>query len=170
MDFHHPPHLSIGQWDYFITATTYHRQALFVSEPAAKLLFQKIQRAIATVHGRLDAWVIMPDHYHLLLHLQEGATMSKLMNTVHGRVSYQLNRRDAQRGRKLFQNYWDRYVRDETDYWHTVNYIHWNPVKQGLARTMGDYPWSSYREWVQRYGQSWMDNLFETLPIEQTKV
>ena len=73
---------------------------------------------------------------------------------IHGRVSYMLNQEDGTRGRKVFQNYWDRCIRNEKDFFTHLNYIHYNPVKHSLVDKMEDYEFSSYRYYLQRYGRN----------------
>jgi len=41
------------------------------------------------------------------------------------------------------REYWDRYIRDETHYQKTVDYIHQNPVGARLCATPEAWPWSS---------------------------
>ena len=38
--------------------------------------------------------------------------------------------------------------RDDADFQHHVDYIHWNPVKQGLTRHVADWPYSSFHRYV----------------------
>ena len=45
-----------------------------------------------------------------------------------------MNQLEEMRGRRLWKNYWDWCVRDESDYWMHFNYIHNNPIKHGIVR------------------------------------
>ena len=40
--------------------------------------------------------------------------------------------------------------RDEADLARCVHYIHWNPKKHGLVRSIGDWPWSTFHRFVQQ--------------------
>ena len=44
--------------------------------------------------------------------------------------------------------YWEHQIRDETDFARHVDYIHYNPVKHGLARSPLDWPYSSFGRYV----------------------
>jgi len=46
------------------------------------------------------------------------------------------------------RRYWERQIRDETDYARHVDYIHYNPVKHGYAQTPLDWPYSSLHRFV----------------------
>jgi len=41
------------------------------------------------------------------------------------------------------REYWDRYIRDQSDLEQAVEYIHLNPVNEGLVATAETWPWSS---------------------------
>lgn len=117
-------------------------------------------------HGyKMIAWVILDNHYHFLFRTIKSGYLSKMINQVHGFVSYQLNKINKTPGRKIFQNYWDRCMRDEADFWRRFNYIHHNPVKHGYVSRMEDYEFSSYNYWLKRKGKEWLNSCFETYPI-----
>ena len=99
---------------------------------------------------RLLAWVVMPNHVHVL------AEMWKPLGTVlRNWKSYtgsEANKMLGQAGETFCQaDYFDRYIRDQENYRKVVQYIESNPVKAGLARAPEQWMWSSasYRG---RYG------------------
>ncbi len=51
--------------------------------------------------------------------------------------------------RQVWWNYWDTCIRSEKDFNNRLGYIFWNPVKHGLVDNIGDYPFSSYKEYMQ---------------------
>jgi len=52
---------------------------------------------------------------------------------------------------KLWQRgFWDHVIRDERDFVNHFHYIHYNPVKHGYALKPGDYPHTSFHEYVKR--------------------
>ncbi|MCX7012943.1 MAG: transposase [Candidatus Sumerlaeota bacterium] len=92
---------------------------------------------------RLYAWVIMPNHIHVLL---EPISPQALATIVQGWKSYtarQINALLGRRGTVWQREYWDRFMRNEEHFLNTVEYIHSNPVKTGLAERAEDWPWSS---------------------------
>jgi putative transposase len=48
-------------------------------------------------------------------------------------------------------------IRDDRDYAAHCDYIHWNPVKHGLAKIPGDWPWSTFHRFVRErfYPKEW---------------
>jgi putative transposase len=70
-------------------------------------------------------------------------------------ISTVTNRRNE---RLVWQRrFWEHTIRDEDDWRRHVDYIHYNPVKHGLAKRPGDWPWSSFRKAVAKgwYDEAW---------------
>jgi putative transposase len=113
----------------------------------------------------LYAWVILDEHYHIEFEAQDSKMLSKIMNQLHGSLSYLFNMMDSTKGRKIFQNYWDTCVREEKDLWRRFNYIHHNPVKHGYCQNMEDFTFSSFTYYLKERGKAWLDDCFSTYPI-----
>jgi putative transposase len=106
---------------------------------------------------RIDAWVVLPDHIHCLWTLPEEdsdfperwrrikATFSKSLPDIEPQLP--IKPRKGERG--IWQRgYWEHTIRDDRDYAAHLDYIHFNPVKHGLAESAGDWPFSSFRRCV----------------------
>ncbi len=92
---------------------------------------------------RLHAWVVMPNHVHVLITPSPRASMARI---VHGWKTYTARRANQALGRagRFWQpDYFDRYVRDARHFLAVVRYIEANPVRAGLCRRTEDWPWSS---------------------------
>lgn len=89
---------------------------------------------------QLFAWVVMPNHVHVLVHVREGWQLGRIVQSW---KSYTGRRLMATHGVGWMREYWDRYIRDERHFAHAVAYIHNNPVKAALAARPEDWSWSS---------------------------
>lgn len=104
-----------------------------------------VQEAICYFDGSrydLHAWVIMPNHVHVLLTPRESHTLSEI---VHSWKSFTANRANAilQRTGEFWQREsYDHLVRDEEDFWRICEYIKNNPVKAGLCQMPEDWLYS----------------------------
>ena len=104
----------------------------------------------------IDAIVILPDHLHTIWTLPDGdADYSGRWRAIKSYFTRQLRasgidlKRDHRGEYRLWQRrFWEHTIRDDRDYEHHVNYIHWNPVKHGLARRVIDWPYSSFHRYV----------------------
>jgi putative transposase len=91
---------------------------------------------------RLLAWVVMPNHVHLLVEIWK-TPQSKLVKDWKGFSARRINQVLGRRGQLWQDDYWDRYIRDETHCRKVVHYIELNPVKAGLVKAPEQWPFSS---------------------------
>jgi len=153
----------------FITSRVYGRLNLFDSQ-RLRFLFVELLRQYRQEKGfLLIGWVLMPEHFHLLIKPEPVESTSGLMQ--------ELKKRTAQRTVSLLtenQGYpwcrkmlsglrlpatvhsdsryrvWERRfypygVYSEKKRLEKLNYMHNNPVKRGLVRSPQEWPWSSFR-------------------------
>jgi putative transposase len=92
----------------------------------------------------LRAWVIMPNHIHLLF-LVHDVPMSQLVDAWKGFTAKAANRILARKGQFWQEGYWDTYMRDADHEARTRRYIENNPTKAKLTAFAKEWPWSSAR-------------------------
>jgi putative transposase len=165
MPDHHPPHVYLDDTWYFVTASIYQKQRLLHLDGHKDFVRDHLKFLIGEFQVKLAAWVILDNHYHVLLKSHVGNDLSRFFGRQHGRTAFELNGRDDTRGRQMWHNYWDICIRTEADYWTRFNYIHHNPVKHGYARQMEDWPFSSYRHYLEHKGAEWLTDAFRQYPI-----
>jgi REP element-mobilizing transposase RayT len=91
----------------------------------------------------LLAWVIMPNHVHVLIETMEGHPLDKVIHSWKSFTSKEANKSLGRAGAFWYPDYFDRYIRDADHFEQAVAYIHENPVKAGLVSRSTDWPWSS---------------------------
>ncbi|MEW5794757.1 MAG: transposase [Candidatus Zixiibacteriota bacterium] len=80
----------------------------------------------------LAAWVVLPDHMHMLVHVSDG-DISSIVRRIKLSFSTNLRARLGMREGRIWQyRFWDRIMRDQDDLNKHIDYIHYNPVKHGL--------------------------------------
>jgi putative transposase len=162
---HQPPHLALDESLYLLTAACYqHRPHMHTPErrqTVVDLLFEQfLQRGM-----EMHAWVVLANHYHLLVHVPEFGDLGEIFHRVHGRTSHDWNQEDNTRGRKVWYRYSDRAIRSEGHYYTTLNYIHYNPVKHKLVASSYDWPWSSVHWYRETKGRAWLRDLWRRHPL-----
>jgi putative transposase len=162
---HHPPHQLENDTWYAISASTYQRQALLREAGTKQLLRDRLKRMVIEHHFQLAAWVVLNNHYHLLMKCPDGSQIPQIIAHLHGGVSYDLNHREGRLHRRVWDNYWDTGIRTEVDYWTRFNYIHHNPIKHGYTQDMGSWPYSSYGYYLKHKGAEWLADAFSQYPI-----
>ena len=55
------------------------------------------------------------------------------------------------------RRFWEHQIRDEKDYEKYMHYIHYNPVKHGLAKEVSNWPYSTFHRYIKKgmYGVDW---------------
>ncbi len=160
----------------FLTFSCYGRLPLFQNDAIKEAFVQRLAVARTRLCFRLIAWVIMPEHVHLVVVPKlPDAPMPKILSAIKRRFAEQVLRRwrglDAPVLKRLITTkgncrFWqtgggyDRNVRDEAELMEKVDYMHDNPARRGLAESPTEWPWSSARWYAgERRGQLRMDTL-----------
>ena len=100
-------------------------------------------------HYTLHAFVVMPNHVHLLLTPQ--VDVPKLLRSLKGITAKRANQALGLTGAFWQEESYDHVVRDGKQFDRIRGYIEENPVRAGLAAVAGEYRWSS--AWVGGAGQ-----------------
>ena len=91
----------------------------------------------------LLAFVIMPDHMHLLVVPSESADISRVMQAIKGRFARHWNAANGTSSAVWQGRYFESVARTEAQLARWIEYIHYNAVQAGLATTPEEYPYSS---------------------------
>ncbi|MGE0544817.1 MAG: transposase [Dehalococcoidia bacterium] len=94
---------------------------------------------------RLLAWVVMPNHVHVLIDAFAGHPIRQTVHSWKSFTATQANRILERTGPFWQPDYFDRYIRDNQHLEQARWYIHQNPVKAGLVQSVEDWPYSSAR-------------------------
>ncbi len=128
---------------YFVTAGTYNKANLLQSERMADLFCRKLFAYRDAGKLKVHAFVVMPNHLHLLITVPEGTTLERTMQYVKGGFSYEAGKLFNIRGPVWQKSFVDRRVRDAVECERFSDYIHQNPVRAGLVDMAAEYPYSS---------------------------
>ena len=91
------------------------------------------------------AWVVMPDHVHLVQRASPPLTMGRLMQLVKGRFANRYNEFFGRQGRVWQDRYHARTLASDRAVAAAIEYVHQNPVAAGLVASQEEYRWSSAR-------------------------
>ena len=112
-------------------------------EPAIASMVQNALLFFDAQRYRLLAWVLMPNHVHVLFQPMNDWPVAKIVASWKKFTAHEIFKR-AKGGTPVWhKEYWDRYIRNESHLQQAIAYIHENPVKAGLAAKAGDWRWSS---------------------------
>ena len=153
---------------YFFTVVTYKRRSLLERAEAVATLMNAVDGVQSAHPFELVAHVILPDHLHMLWTLPDGdsnypmrwrqikSAVTRALDTADGQGHSKSRKSKGERS-TWQRRYWEHTIQGESDLVAHIEYIHFNPVKHGLAARPRDWPHSSFHDWVSRglYEANW---------------
>jgi putative transposase len=164
---HRPPHIYKAGAIYFVTGKTYQSTPHFNTNAKKELLIKIINIATEKFLINVYAWVILENHYHLLLKTKDN-NLPYFIGNIHANSSRVLRRLSPATPEKIWHQYWDRCIRSEKDFWTRFNYIHNNPIKHSYIKNLDElesYKFSSYNQWIRKNSKEWIMSCFSQYPI-----
>ena len=132
---------------YHVISRGNRRQPIFHQKADYQRFLDRLESAVERYHFHLYAYVLMPNHFHLLLE-QEDLPLFRLMQVLLTSHARWHNVRYQQTGH-LFQGRYRALLCDKDSYLlELTRYIHLNPVRAQIAEKPEAYPWSSYRAYL----------------------
>ena len=193
--FHETPSMDRGplhhrkqckRWDipfdaHCLTFSCFARQPFFHVERICEGFLESLVAARRKHAFDLWAYVIMPEHVHVVLWPHEGAKISAILKGI----KLSLARKvliSAQRDNPellalmachrpngdVSHRFWlpgggyDRNLRSDRDVHEKIRYIHANPVRRGLVARPEEWPWSS--------AKAYCDGVDEPIPIDRHSI
>ncbi len=136
-------HRTGAGYTYFVTTRSWEGRTLFRVPEVARIVAEQILHYRGEGFYLLHAFVIMPDHVHVLLTPGSSVTLEKAVQLIKGGSSHRVH---TERNHKMSiwqAGFHDWTVRDEDDFRVKVAYIHSNPVKARLVEKAELWPYSS---------------------------
>ena len=91
----------------------------------------------------LHAWVVMPNHVHVLLTARPDMSLAQLLHSWKSFTATKANTILGRGGPFWQKEFFDRFVRDQNHFEAAIRYIEHNPVKAGLCDTPAEWSYSS---------------------------
>ncbi|SEE29485.1 REP-associated tyrosine transposase [Pseudomonas migulae] len=124
---------------YLLTTNTLDREPIFADFALGRLVVHQFCRAQNLGLAKSLAWVVMPDHFHWLVEL-ENCSLRRLMRQTKSLITREVNFSIGRGGPLWQQGYHDRALRREEDLVKLARYVVANPLRAGLVEKLGDYP------------------------------
>jgi putative transposase len=142
----------------FVTTTVIDWIPIFADNTCAQLVLDQLQESSKIMNISVVGYVIMPTHIHILLGLRDIGLLSKFVQTFKSLSARKLKQHPLIKSNScLMRNgkfaIWKRRFDDIVIYSQKqlrvkLEYIHNNPVKDGLVVEATDWPYSSARDWL----------------------
>jgi putative transposase len=130
---------------HFITSSCFHRLLLLAAQGPKDTFLSVLEETRARHQARIYAYVLMPEHVHLLINEPPTILLAQFLNSLK-----QMTSRKVRGDRERFwqDRYFDGNIRGEDAHSEVIRYIHRNPVKRGLVASPEQYRWSSFRHYA----------------------
>lgn len=128
---------------YFVTSETWQRRELFREAGPAEIVARQLADCRDRGYYKLHAFVLMPNHFHILVTPGAETTLEKAIQMIKGGSAHRIREELAFRWPVWQPGFHDRWLRDAEEYRTRRNYILENPVKAKLAVHPAEYAWSS---------------------------
>ncbi|TWT63324.1 REP-associated tyrosine transposase [Rubinisphaera italica] len=151
---------------HFLTFSCFQRKPFLNRDRSRIWMLESLQ--VAQERDLFDLWayVIMPEHVHLVLCPRRDIVISKILKTIKQSVSrkaiiwtqshapeFLRKMEDRQPDGKISHRFWqrgggyDRNLRSVRDIHEKIHYVHNNPVRRNLCSRPEDWDWSSFNIW-----------------------
>lgn len=153
---------------YHVIARGNRHQKIFIDDQDYQRYLSFLKEYKKKYECILYAYVLMPNHVHLLVEVGE-TPLSRLMQNLQFRYTRNFNIRYRKWGH-LFQGRYKAILCQKDSYFLELSaYIHLNPVRAGLVKDPLRYPWSSYRIYVKGEKQPLIDTDFLLMQFSPRK-
>jgi putative transposase len=151
---------------HYLTFSCYRSIPLLSRDRTRLWLIAELAKARIKHRFDLWAWVIMPEHVHLLIYPRENYKTEKILASIKKPVAYKaiqflkqeapdfLEKLTVRNRERTYHRFWqagpghDANLYELATIYHAIEYIHNNPVRRGLVPHATDWLWSSARDWA----------------------
>lgn len=134
-----------GTGYYHILTRGNNRMGIFSIDRDYQTYLEVLARYKQQFSWELHHFCLMPNHVHLLVHIEEFRVLKKIMQGIN-QVYEKYFRKRYQHSGHLWQGRYKSIPIESDEYLlECARYIERNPVRAGIVEDSGEYPWSSYK-------------------------
>jgi REP element-mobilizing transposase RayT len=153
---------------YHVTSRGNRRERVYFEDGDRKKFLEILKRTKERYGYHLHAYVLMDNHYHLILETPR-ANISQIMQNINTSYTVYINKKHRRSGH-LFQGRFKSIVVDKDAYLGTLSrYIHLNPVRAAMVQKPEDHRWSSYISYIDSPEKNTIVDTADTLSIFSEK-
>lgn len=132
---------------YHVMLRGINQQVIFNDEEDCEKFLEVLRECKAISEYEIYAYCLMNNHVHILL--KEGKEeLGQIFKRIGVRYVYWYNWKYYRRGHLFQDRFKSEPVEDEEYLLTVLRYIHQNPLKAGIVKDICEYPYSSYKEYI----------------------
>jgi len=128
---------------YYISCRAAYNEKLFKTEKDYKMYLELLEKYREEYKFRLFAYVLLPEHLHLLIELSPDTEISDIMHSLNTAYSKYFNSYYNRRGHLFRERFRACIVEKEGYLENVIEHIHKNPVRLRISGNADGYPYSS---------------------------
>jgi putative transposase len=126
-------------------------KALLFHEPRAYHLFVQLVKRYAGQFGvTVIVMCLMPNHFHMIVRLEEGGDIVEFMKRLCFTFSLRINKMYNRVGTSFGGRYKAKLIENDAHLRYVCAYVHANPLSAGLVKDPEEWEYSNYREWAKQ--------------------
>jgi len=137
------PRIHIEGALYYVTCRAEPEQKLFQEKRDYEMYLEFLKKYRQDFGFKVYAYVLLPNHIHLLIEPSQKATISEIMHILNGSYSKYYNSAYERKGHLFRERFKACLVEKDNYLVQLTSYIHLNPKRMGLVDKPQDYPYSS---------------------------
>lgn len=138
-----PTQIAVAMRTFFVTSSIAEKRNLLQSERSARLFIQTLYHYRSEYKYLLHDFVVMPDHFHLLVTVGPEITIERAVQFVKGGFAFRAGKKLGFRPPVWQRGFSEVRIYDPQHLNCVHEYIVQNPVKRGLVQSAIDFPFSS---------------------------
>lgn len=142
------PRLSIPGYPHHVIQRGNNRQIIFLTDADRLRMRELLEDHSRQFEVAVHAYVLMDNHFHLLLTPQTAEGLPRMMQAIGRRYVRYFNDSHARSGTLWEGRYRSTLIEAEAYLLACMAYIDLNPVRAGLVAQARDYPWSSHAHYA----------------------
>jgi len=147
---------------YHITSRGNQRESIFWDDRDRKQFLEILKRTKERYKYFLHAYILMDNHYHLLIETPHG-NIKQIMQNINTSYTVFINRRHNRTGH-LLQGRYKAFIVDKENYLLELSrYIHLNPVRANMVNRPEEYKWGSYGDYIDKEKRDTLTDRDDTL-------
>lgn len=147
-----PPRIISKTGVYHIYFRGINKQNLFEEDGDYQKFLEAVYDSKCEKEFKIYAYCLMSNHVHLFIHEKEAGDIKKIMHQILTKYVGWFNLKYERDGALISNRYKSEPIESEEYYMNLLRYIHQNPVKAGIVKSISSYTWSSYCNYINNSG------------------
>lgn len=131
---------------YHVMMRGNNREYIFCREDQKKRFVELLQETAEAGAIGIAGWCLMDNHVHLVLQ-GDLSELTKAVKRINIRYAMNFNQTEDRIGHVFQDRFRSENVSNDAHFLSVLRYVHSNPVKARMIRNVGEYRWSSYKDY-----------------------